>query len=152
MKKITLKSCEKMYANRGQQAEYVARYTLTGRKSYADNKAATACADVGDIQIKSERATVCKGLDLQAHVAKDKAKRYGYVTSDLKTMYVMSPAEYIAFVEMFKTVDHDSTGVRARISTRTTGGNGGSNGGAVKIRIKHESKAMLKYLEEHTKG
>ena len=34
----------------------------------------------------------------------------------------------------------------------TTGGNGGSNGGAVKIRIKHESKAMLKYLEEHTKG
>ena len=100
---------ERRYANNGQHAEQVARFTLTGEIVKADNKPFTVGADVLDIQVKSARATVCKGLDIRAHIAIDAAKCYGYVTADFSKMYVMSPDEWIDFVERFATATVDSS-------------------------------------------
>lgn len=122
---------ERRYANNGQHAEQVARFTLTGEIVKADNKPFTAGADVLDIQIKGARATVCKGLDIRAHVAVDAAKCYGYVTADFSKMYVMTPEEWIAFVERFATATTESP----------------KNGGGSKLRLSHEGKAMREWLE-----
>ena len=100
---------ERRYANNGQHAEQVARFTLTCEIVKPDNKPFTVGADVLDIQVKSARATVCKGLDIRAHVAIDAAKCYGYVTADFSKMYVMSPDEWIEFVERFATATVDSS-------------------------------------------
>ena len=124
-------SIERRYANNGQHAEQVARFTLTGEIVKADNKPFTAGGDVLDIQVKSARATVCKGLDIRAHVELDGANRYGYVTADVSTRYVMSPDEWIQFVERFATATTESP----------------KNGGGSKLRLSHESKAMREWLE-----
>ena len=147
MNKMLLKEVERIYANNGQHAEYVVRYTLTGKKVHADNKKATTCADVLDIQVKSFHATVCKGTDIEAHIKADKAKRYGYVTKDFKTMYGMTPAEWLDMVKTFGTVDHDSNTARGRISTYSKGGNGGSNGGGEKIRLMRCEPKIVRWLE-----
>ena len=132
MKTVKLNTnIDRHYANNGQHAEQVARFTLTGEIVKADNKPFTAGADVLDIQIKSARATVCDGLDIRAHVALDVAKCYGYVTADFSKMYIMSPEEWIEFVEKFGTATTDSP----------------KNGGRIKLRLSHESKAMRHWLE-----
>ena len=120
------------YSNNGQHAEQVARFTLTGEIVKADNKPFTAGADVLDIQIKSARATVCDGLDIKAHVELDVAKCYGYVLADFSKMYIMSPEEWIEFVGKFATATTDSP----------------KNGGRIKLRLSHESKAMKQWLEK----
>ena len=122
---------DRRYANNGQHAEQVARFTLTGKIVKADNKPFTAGADVLDIQVKSARATVCKGLDIRAHVANDAAKCYGYVLADFSKMYIMTPVEWIEFVERFATATTESP----------------KNGGGSKLRLSHEGKAMRQWLE-----
>lgn len=131
MKKVNLAVVKRIYANNGQQAECVVRYTLTGETGRADNKAFWTGGDVLDIQIKSARASVCKGRDIRAHVAMDGAKRYGYVNKDFSAMYLMSPEEWIEMVDTFATVTRESA----------------KNGGAEKLRLKTESKAMVEWLE-----
>ena len=126
MTAITLKNITRHYANNGQHAEQVARFTLTGEIEKADNKPFTMGGDCGDIQIKSARATVCHGTDIKAHIAMDGANRYGYVSADFSTMYMMSASEYIEFVEQFGTITTESK----------------KNGGAVKIRLKAEGNEM----------
>lgn len=124
-------SIERTYKNNGQHAEQVARYTLTGEICKADNKPFYMGADCLDIQIKSARATICKGTDLMAHLTIDKADRYGYVTKDFDKMYIMTKAEYIDFVTEFGTITRDSK----------------KNGGAEKIRLNKEGARMVAYLE-----
>ena len=132
MKTVKLNTnINRRYANNGQHAEQVARFTLTGEIVKADNKPFTAGADVLDIQIKSARATVCDGLDIRTHVALDVAKCYGYVTADFTKMYIMSPDEWVEFVEKFGTATTDSP----------------KNGGRIKLRLSHESKAMRHWRE-----
>lgn len=123
---------ERTYPNNGQHAEQVVRYTLTGEICKADNKPFMAGGDCLDIQIKSARATICKGLDLEKHFELDGANRYGYVTKDFSKMYLMDKTEYLEFCKLFATVTTDSQ----------------KNGGAVKLRLKDETKAMLKWLED----
>ena len=123
---------ERFYTNNGQHAEQVARYTLTGEICKADNKPFTVGADCLDIQIKSARATICKGLDLANHLRQDKAQRYGYVVKDFSVMYIMNKAEYLEFCNLFATVTREST----------------RNGGAIKLRLKDETKAMLEWLAD----
>ena len=123
---------ERTYSNNGQHAEQVARYTLTGVICKADNKPFNAGADCLDIQIKSARATICKGLDIEKHLELDCANRYGYVTKDFSKMYLMNKAEYLEFCNLFATVTRDST----------------RNGGAIKLRLKDETKAMLEWLAD----
>lgn len=130
MKKITLKQINRQYKNNGQHAEQAARYTLTGRIEKADNKPFTICADCLNIQIKSSRATVCRGLDIKLHISADAADKYGYVTSDFQTMFIMNKAEWFEFCTLFGTITKESK----------------KNGGHQKIRLKAENKKILEWL------
>lgn len=133
MNKVTLQSIARTYKNNGQHAEQVVRYTLTGEIVKADNKPYTECGDVFDMQVKSARATVCYGTDIEAHIARDAATSYAYVTKDFNTMYVMSPAEWKTFISAFSTVTRDSK----------------KRGGRVKLRLKDETSKMITYLQAH---
>lgn len=130
MTTMTMATIERTYKNGGQHAEQIFRYTMSGVICKADNKPSTECGDYEDIQIKSARATICKGNDIAKHLATDKAERYAYVTNDFKVAYIMSKAEYLAFATMFATLTRESA----------------KNGGAEKMRFKSESKAMLEWL------
>ena len=123
---------KRQYKNNGQHLEQTARFNLTGRIEKADNKPFWLEADCLNIQIKSPRATVCKGLDIDEHLRIDKAEKYGFVTKNGQTMYIMSKTEYKAFVTEFQTIDRESS----------------KNGGVTKIRLKDESQAMRQYLQE----
>lgn len=130
MTRLALKHIDRTYANRGQHAEQVVRYTLTGTTGKADNQPYWTGGDVLDIQVKSEKASVCKGTDILEHIKRDGAKRYGYVTKDFATMYIMSPAEYAEFVNEFSAITYESQ----------------KNGGGIKRRLRSESKAMMEWL------
>ena len=121
----------RQYKNNGQHMEQWTRFTLTGESAKADNLAHDKGADCLGYQIKSARATVCKGTDIRAYLATDMATAYIYATAD-GVAYVMTRIEYIAFVEKFGTVTKESP----------------ANGGAEKIRLKSESSALLAYLAE----
>lgn len=128
MTKITLKTIERVYKNNGQHAEQVFRYTMCGKVCKADNREG---ADYQDIQIKSSRATVCKGTDIARHIAQDIAQRYAYITSDFASAYVMTKKEYYDFTSQFSTTTTESK----------------KNGGAIKTRLKEENSKMIQYLE-----
>lgn len=117
------------YKNNGQRLEQIARFNLTGEVTKADNRKATECGDCGIFQIKSARATICKGEDIAAHIENDAAIAYIYVTAEL-IAYTMSKAEYLEFATEFATLTRESA----------------KNGGATKMRFKSESKAMLEWL------
>lgn len=132
MEKITLsREFARTYRNNGQHLEQWTRYTLTGEIAKADNLAHDKGADCLCYQIKSARATVCKGRDLLAYLATDKATAYIYATLS-GVAYIMSKTEYVAFIGEFGTVTREST----------------KNGGGEKIRLKHESAALLEWLEK----
>lgn len=131
MTTITMKNLDRMYKNNGQHAEQVFRFTLTGKIEKADNKPFTMGGDCGIYQVKSARATICKGLDIAEYIAKDGAEKYAYVTADFSTAYIMTASEYLEFATLFGTVTRESS----------------KNGGAVKIRFKTESKEMRDYLK-----
>ena len=124
---------ERTYKNNGQHLEQCARFTLTGKIQKADNKPFTAGGDIGDLQVKSARATICKGTDIKAHIEIDGAERYGYITKEM-TMFVMTKVEYLEFIERFATITRESK----------------KNGGAEKLRLKSESKEMKEWLRERT--
>ena len=130
MKKITLTQINRTYKNNGQHAEQVLRYTLTNTVCKADNREGT---DLWDIQIKSSRATVCKGTDTDTYITNDIANRYAYVTADFTTAYLMDKNEYKKFVELFGTVTTESK----------------KNGGATKTRLKEENSKMVAWLENN---
>lgn len=132
MQIITLAKIKRFYANNGQEAERVFRYTYTGKFEKADNIKHTDGADCDDIQIKGARATVCKGRSIEQYLENDKANRFAYVVKDMSIAYIMSKALYIQFVHLFSTLTRESS----------------KNGGAEKLRLKSESKAMLQWLNE----
>lgn len=117
------------YRNHGQDAEQSVRFVLTGEVAKADNLRYDLGADCLNYQIKSARATVCKGADLESYLDRDASSAYIYATED-GVAYVMSRAEYTEFVKTFGTVTKDSA----------------KNGGAEKIRLKHETPAMRDWL------
>ena len=126
MKKSVLKPLtERMYANNGQHLEQLYRFNKSGKICKADNLKG---ADYEDIQIKSARATICKGTDLKSHIDNDVAKRYVYITKSL-VAYEMSKSEYLEFTIKFTTVTRESQ----------------KNGGHEKMRLKSESKEMLEW-------
>ena len=129
---IHLLEMDNFYSNIGQEAQRRFIYTYTGRVTRADNVPHTVAGDCEDIQIKSARASVCKGTDIETYLETDAARRFAYVLKDFTRAYIMDKITYIAFVKAFGTVTREST----------------KNGGATKIRLKSESKAMLKWLRE----
>lgn len=130
MEKIKLTPCERIYKNNGQQAEMIFKYTMTGKIVKADNTPFTVSGDYADIQIKSARATICKGVNLDKHLQTDAANRYAYVINDFSIAYIMNKAEYKQFVEEFGTITRESS----------------KNGGAEKIRLKQENAKMAEWL------
>ena len=123
---ILLPLTERMYANNGQHLEQLYRFNKSGKICKADNLKG---ADYGDIQIKSARATICKGTDLKSHIDNDVAKRYVYITKSL-VAYEMNKSEYLEFTTKFATITRESQ----------------KNGGHEKMRLKSESKEMLEWL------
>lgn len=119
---------ERNYPNNGQHFEQTYRFNKTGKICKADN---IKGADYEDIQIKSARATICKGTDLKNHIKNDVANRYVYITKNL-VAYEMNKAEYLEFCEKFTAVTRDSA----------------KNGGGIKMRLKSESKEMLEWLRQ----
>lgn len=117
------------YRNHGQNAEQSIRFTLTGEIAKADNIAHDKSADCLNYQIKSARATVCKGIDLEAYLDRDASTAYIYATED-GIAYIMNRKEYTEFVKTFGTVTRESS----------------KNGGIEKIRLKHETSAMREWL------
>lgn len=117
------------YTNRGQNIEQSIRYALTTQIAKADNLPHDKGADCLHYQIKSARATICKGTDIETYLATDAATAYIYGTQD-DNAYVMTKAEYIAFCKAFAQVDRDSH----------------ANGGHTKMRLPKETKAVLAYL------
>ena len=132
MKRLDLPALAREYANNGQHAEQVFRYALTGARKSADNTPASVAPDVLDFQIKSARATVCKGLDLDEYLARDTATRYAYVTADFLTAYVMDKREWREFCQTFGTITRESD----------------KNGGALKIRLRYETPIMREWLDK----
>ena len=129
MKAITLTDIERTYTNNGQHLEQVFRYNLTGKIEKADNLAHDKGTDLFHYSIKSARATVCKGTDLESYLDTDKATEFVYITKAL-TAYIMSKTEYIDFVKTFGTVTKEST----------------KNGGMEKIRLGHETAKLLEWF------
>ena len=129
MTSIKLNRAPAIYKNKGQQAQVDYIYTMTGEVTKADNKPYTLGGDYEGTQIKSARASVCKGTDIERHVEEDGATEYAYVTED-RTAYIMNPFEYIEFVKTFATITRESD----------------KNGGQVKLRLKSEGQSMLRYL------
>ena len=121
----------RQYKNNGQNAEQWVRFTLTGKTEKADNIAHNLGTDCLNYQIKSARATVCKGTNLTAYLAEEVATEFIYATQN-GIAYIMNKTEYLAFVEEFGTVTRESE----------------KNGGSEKIRLKSESLALLAYLAE----
>ena len=117
------------YTNHGQDAEQSVRFTLTGEIAKADNLRHDLGADCLNFQIKSARATVCKGTDLDAYLDRDASTAYIYATED-GTAYIMNRAEYTAFIKAFGTVTRESQ----------------KNGGTEKIRLGHETAKMREWL------
>ena len=130
MKKIPLKSVDRMYKNNGQHAEQVFRFTMTGIIQSADNISAENSSDCNGIQIKSARATVCKGTDINTYLSNDSANFYAYVMKDFKTAFLMTKAEWKEFIETFGTVTKESI----------------KNGGQVKIRLRYETQEMREWF------
>ena len=61
------------YTNHGQNAEQSIRFALTGTIERADNLAHNLGTDCLTYQIKSARASVCKGTNIEEYLADDKA-------------------------------------------------------------------------------
>ena len=128
---INLIPIERTYKNEGQHLEQVFRFNLTGEIVKADNIPHDKGTDFGNYSIKSARATVCKGDNINAYLDTDKATEFVYITKNL-IAYIMTKALYKEFITLFATKTTESA----------------KNGGGVKLRLKSESKAMLEWLRE----
>ena len=130
MTTITLATLERQYKNNGQEAERIFRYTMTGEIAKADNLPHNLGTDCLTYQVKSARATICRGTDLATYLATDKATEFAYVTADFSKAVIMSREEYTEFVSLFGTVTRESA----------------KNGGYEKIRLKAEGREMREWL------
>lgn len=137
MKKLNIATVEmeRFYKNNGQHLEQKIRYFFTGEIVKADNLEHSKGADILNYQVKSARATVCRGRDLLAYLEMDSATEFIYISKD-EIAYIMSKEEYINFVKEFGTVTREST----------------KNGGHEKIRLGHETSKLLEWLEKRAKS
>lgn len=129
MKKFKIEKISTL-RNNGQACEQDLRYYFTNKIERPDNKA--NAADIFDIQIKSARATLCKGTDLEGYVYNNEANRFAYVTAE-RMVYIMNKDEFYLFACEFATVTTDSA----------------KNGGNKKMRLRYETPALLAWLESH---
>ena len=121
------------YGNIGQQAEREVRFTITGNWQNADNR--KGGTDVLNAQIKSFRATLCHGVDLEQMFAEyAEAECFIFADREEQVFYTMSPAEFMQFAKLFAEVDREST----------------KNGKEPKIRLNRQFKAQRSWLRSRT--
>ena len=106
--------------NGGETVEYKIGYAETGTPSLRNNRPASNGGDVGDIQVKSPKASL---------TGKDNCNRYAFGFADTDYYYIMSIKEFEEFVNEFSYVDYDSRSKKS------------------KLRIKNDSKKMREWLE-----
>ena len=117
----------RQYANNGQHLEQTYRFNKSGMIEKADNR--ENAPDYENVQIKSARATICKGTDYEKAIRENPAEIFAYITADL-ICYEMDKNEFVEFVAEFGAVTRESN----------------ANGGAEKVRLNKESKALLGWL------
>ena len=119
--------------NGGQRAEYVLNIELFGTARKADNR--KGGADVGVYQVKSFRATLCHGEDLQAILVEYKdAERFAFVDLEEAVWYDMSKAEFMEFARQFAELTKDSA----------------RNGGKTKYRLNRQGRQQREWLRDRT--
>ena len=129
MMKNTLKRYEIIYKNEGQQAEVDLSYTLTGKPKKADNR--KGGADVSTYQVKTFRATLCKGTNpLNVLEEYKDAERFAFVDREGLAWYDLSKDEFIEFVRAFARVERESN----------------KNGGAEKLRLNGRKQEQREWL------
>lgn len=143
MKKAILKPCA-ISRNAGDNAEFaVCAYENVARvKHDSANYMAASDLSIGErhISVKAARFSLMSGIYsngrttvaeiLDIFMANTHSNEFVYVTKAFEAYY-MNITEFAAFVMTFCTAQRESS----------------KNGGAVKVRCKHETKAMLEYLE-----
>ena len=143
MKKIVLNPCA-ISNNAGDNAEWaVCAYENIARvKHDSSNYMESSDLSIGErhISVKSARFTLMSGRYcggkttvaeiLDIYTANTHSNEFVYVTKAFEAYY-MNIIEFAAFVMAFCTTQKESS----------------KNGGAVKVRCKSETKAMLEYLE-----
>ena len=120
----------RIYKNNGQHGQQVFENTVLGHTCKADNRPYWMGGDVNHVQVKTSKASICKGTDLKAHLERDGATEYAYIEQSFSVAYMMDRPEYIEFVEQFGYITKESN----------------KNGGSLKIRLKQESRAMLEWF------
>ena len=130
--------------NKGDYAEWSVLYTYGIERQAHDSASYDVGSDmcVGNTyaSIKSDRFTLmsgglCEGRDTfdgiwELYESKVHSNTFIYVTADL-TAYIMNIEEFKRFVYAFCYAEKESQ----------------KNGGALKIRCKHESKKMIAWLQ-----
>lgn len=116
--------------NIGAHAEAHFVYELTGRMVKLSNvKGGTDCLRW---QVKSYRATVCHGVDVNNVLTEyATAERFAFVDSERGVWYDMSPAEFMDFARAFTESDRESS----------------KNGGGEKLRLNRKFVKQREYLE-----
>lgn len=126
----TLLIHETLYKNDGQQAEVNLSYTLTGKPKRADNR--KGGADVLSYQVKTFRATLCQGEDVNAILEEYKdAERFAFVDNEEATWYDMSKEEFLTFARLFARAERNSA----------------KNGGTMKLRLNGQRTAQRAWLQ-----
>ena len=117
------------YKNIGQRAEYLHALELTGKACKASN--ARGGADVLTYQVKTFRATVCKGSDLDNFFTEyADAARVAFVDEENALWYDLSKEEFRAFIGLFAEPDNESH----------------KNGSTPKFRLNRQYKAQRNWL------
>ena len=118
------------YKNNGQRAEYLHAFELTGVACKADNH--KGGADVKNYQVKSFRATVCKGESLDNFFQEyADAERVAFVDEENAKWYDLSKEEFREFIEKFAEACRESA----------------KNGGAKKFRLNRQFRQQREWLD-----
>lgn len=140
MKTIVCKEIERYYTNNGQHLEQRLCYTLTGEIRKAYDFRFDVASDIPEyhMSVKSDHATLVTAdymhgstfaEQLQEYFNRTVSTSFAYVANN-GTAYIMNAYEFEKFLVAFGTWEAEST----------------KNGGGYKIRLKHESKKMLRWL------
>lgn len=140
MHAITCKQIARYYTNNGQHAEQMLAYTLTGELRKAYDLRFDVASDIPEyhMSVKSDHATLVSGSHMVGDTFASQLKEYfertastsfAYVTNE-GVAYIMNAREFEQFIVAFGSWEKESE----------------KNGGGHKIRIKHESKKMLRWL------
>ena len=129
----TLKTMTRTYKNNGQHCEQRFAYTMTGEMVKADNH--KGGADVLNYQVKSFRATVCKGENLDNFFTEyAEAERIAFVDDEANLWYDLSKEEFRQFIGQFAELTRESA----------------KNGGTAKYRLNRQYRQQREWLRDRT--